>query len=124
MKDIFSEEDTEAVLLIDASNAFNSVNRQGFLHNINIICPEIATFVSICYSKPSRLFVIGGVEILSQEGTTQGDPVAMAVYAVAVIPLLLMIIEITSKLPGKQIRTEAYADDFSLAGSINNIKIW
>jgi len=62
MKDIFSEEDTEAVLLIDASNAFNSVNRQGFLHNINIICPEIATFVSICYSKPSRLFVIGGVE--------------------------------------------------------------
>jgi len=48
-------------ILIGASNTFNSVNRQGFLYHIKIICPEIATFVSNCYSKPSCLFVIGGV---------------------------------------------------------------
>ena len=124
MKDIFSEEDTEAVLLIDASNAFNAVNRKAFLHNVKIICPEIAVFVSNCYSTSSRLFVIGGVELLSQEGTTQGDPVAMAIYAVATIPLLLMILEITNQLPGKNTKAEGYADDVTAAGSIHGIKCW
>jgi len=45
----------------------------------------------------------------------------MAVYAAAVFLLLLMI---TSELdPGTQTRAEAYADDFSSTGSIDNIKI-
>jgi len=64
------------------------------------------------------------VSDFSQEGTTQDGLVAMTAYAVDIISFLLMIIEITSKLPEKQIRTEACADDFSSAGSIDNIKIW
>ena len=52
---IFNEEDSEAVPLIDASNAFNAVNRKLFLHNVSVICPEIAVFVRNCYSLPSRL---------------------------------------------------------------------
>ena len=86
MHTIFEEERTEAVLLIDASNAFNSVNRNVFLHNVTVVCPAISTDVRNCYSIPSRLFVIGGFEIKSCEGTTQGDPIAMAVYAIAIIP--------------------------------------
>ena len=43
MHSIFDEENTEAVLLIDAGNAFNAVNRKVSLHNVRIICPEIAT---------------------------------------------------------------------------------
>ena len=35
MHSIFKEEETEAVLLVDAVNAFNSINRQVFLHNIS-----------------------------------------------------------------------------------------
>ena len=123
MKDIFADEDTEAVLLIDAANAFNSINREAFLHNIKVICPEIAIFVSNCYAKSSRLFVIGGIEISSAEGTTQGDPMAMAIYAVAIIPLLLMVLQITDQLPGKT-KSEAYADDFTAAGSLENLKLW
>ena len=53
MSQIFSEEDSEAVLLIDASNAFNAVNRKLFLHNVSVICPEIAVFVRNYYSFPS-----------------------------------------------------------------------
>ena len=34
---IFDQDESEAVLLIDASNAFNSVNRNVFLHNVEVI---------------------------------------------------------------------------------------
>jgi len=43
MKDIFDEEDT--------ANAFNSINRKAFIHNIKVICPEISAFVSNCYYR-------------------------------------------------------------------------
>ncbi len=70
MKELFEREHSEAVLLVDAANAFNSVNRRVLLHNISITCPAIATYVRNCYQTPARLFVIGGQEILSREGTT------------------------------------------------------
>ena len=38
MRSLFAEENTEAVLLVDASNAFNSLNRQVALRNISILC--------------------------------------------------------------------------------------
>ena len=36
MRSVFSEEGTEAVLLLDASNALNSLNRKVALHNISL----------------------------------------------------------------------------------------
>ena len=60
------------------------------MSNIRIICPEIATFILNCYQRPARLFVIGGIEIQSLEGTTQDAPEAMPVYAEAIIPLMVM----------------------------------
>ena len=65
--------DTDAVLLIDAENAFNSINHKVMLHNLKFICSIIATYIINCYATPSRLFIAGRVEILSSEGTTQGD---------------------------------------------------
>ena len=38
---IFESDDTDAVLLIDASKAFNALNRAAALHNIRILCPII-----------------------------------------------------------------------------------
>ena len=80
MHTISEDAKTEAVLLVDVANAFNSVNCQVFLHNICILCPQIATYVINCYTLPSRLFIIGGTEIPSSEATTQGDPTAMSIY--------------------------------------------
>ena len=74
MHDIFSEEHTEAGLL----NAFSSISRKVMLHNMKFICTLTSTYVSyICYAAPPRLFIFGGDEILSKEGTTQGDPTSM-----------------------------------------------
>ena len=42
MQEIYEDQSSGAVLLLDASNAFNSINRNAFLHNITIICPPLA----------------------------------------------------------------------------------
>ena len=70
MRDLFEEEESKAVLLVDAANAFNSINCNIFLHNINILCPPFAKYASNCYRIPFRLFVIGGYELISSGGTT------------------------------------------------------
>ena len=112
------------MLLVDAANALNSVNRQVFLHNICIICPLIATYLRNCYTLPSRLFIIGGTEIPSSVGTTQGDPTAMSIYAIAIIPLVLMIMEIMSTSPNNISKMVAYADDFTAGGTVKDLKYW
>ena len=76
-----------------------------------------------CYSLYSRLLIIGGNEIRSCEGTTQGDPIAMAVYAIAIIPMILMIVDITSKIDDST-KTADYADDATAAGKIIQLKNW
>jgi len=73
----FDSGECKAALLIDATNAFNFLNRQVALDNIRRLCPPIATILVNSYRAPTELFVDCDV-ILSQEGTTQGDPLAMA----------------------------------------------
>lgn len=86
---LFQEDEIEGFVQIDASNAFNTINRAVLLHNSKVVCPEIATYLSNFYSEPERLFFVGGKEIASREGTTQGDAVAMAMYAIELMPLLM-----------------------------------
>ncbi|XP_032218340.2 uncharacterized protein LOC116601539 [Nematostella vectensis] len=85
---LFQHEQTDAVMLVDASNDFNSVNRAAALHNIRVLCPTLAPFVINTYRLPARLFVAGGKELVSAEGTTQGDPLAMSMYALGLQPLI------------------------------------
>ena len=42
MRQTFANEKTEGALLVDATNTYNSINRQTALHNISIICPPLA----------------------------------------------------------------------------------
>lgn len=49
MHSIFEEEETDAVLLMDASNAFKALNRTAALHNIRVLCPPIATYAINTY---------------------------------------------------------------------------
>ena len=108
---------------MDASNAFKSINRNVFLHNVTIICLAIAIYVKNCYSLHLRIFIIGGNEIRSCEGTSQGDTITIAVYAIANIPMILMIADITSKIDYST-KTAAYADNVTTAGKIIQLKNW
>ena len=89
MRSIFDADDIDAVLLINASNAFNSLNRAATLHNITVLCPSIATYALNTYRRHARLFVMGGKEPLSAEGTTQGEAVAISLYAASLPPLII-----------------------------------
>ena len=93
--EIFKDHTIEALLLIDAENEFNAINRTGMLHNISVICPIISTYRSNCYKTLSHLFIIGETETLSSEGNTQGDLTAMAAYALGVTLLIQHLLEIT-----------------------------
>ena len=124
MHTTFEDEKTEAVLLVDAANGFNSVNRQVFLHKICIICSPIATYLTNCYTLLLRLFIIGGTEIPSPEGTTQGDPTAMSIYAIPIIPLVFMIMEIMSTSPNNTSKMVAYVVDFAAGGIVKDLKYW
>ena len=77
MRTLLEDDDVEAVLLVDASNAFKSLNREAALQNIHVLCPTIAPTWTNTYHNLARLS-IDGENIMSHEGTTQGDPLAMA----------------------------------------------
>ncbi len=116
MRKIYESDDTEAVLLVDASNAFNQLNRAAALHNIGILCPQLATILKNTYKGESSLFV-GGEELKSAEGTTQGDPLAMSMYAIGVLPLI-------RELEGHNTKQVWYADDATDGGQLTSIKLW
>ena len=77
MDDLFESDNSAAVLQINTTNAFNSLNHEVFLQNTKVICSEIFNFVIDCYRLPSRLFVRQKGELKSQERTMQGDPIAI-----------------------------------------------
>ena len=89
MRSIFDADEMDAVLLIDASNAFNTLNRAVALHNIRVLCPTLATYMINTYRQPARLFITGDEELISAEGTTQGDALSMSLQAISLQPLIM-----------------------------------
>ena len=62
------------------------LSTQAVLLNISVLCPSFSTILNNTYGAPIRLFVVGEGEITSTEGTSHGDPLAIAMYALAVVP--------------------------------------
>ena len=103
IRTLLEDADVEAIL-VDAVNAFNSLNREAALLNVHVLCPTIAPILTNTYRNPARLF-IEGEYITSREGTTQGDPLAMAMYALATLPLIHQL--------GREVPQSWYVDDAS-----------
>ena len=80
----FDFDDPEGVLFVDASNAFNSLNRTVALQNIHQLCLSFAPILLNTYWSAAALYT-GGDLLFCEEGTTQGDPLAMPMYALATV---------------------------------------
>ena len=87
------------------------------LHNIQRQCPEFGPIAIKMYRNASRLFVCGA-EIASSESTTQGDNLAMPLFALATLPVLQHL----------EHYTLAYqvwlADDVAAVGTLEWLKPW
>ena len=117
---MLAEEGTDGILLTDASNAFNQMNRSVASHNIQITGKEMSLYVINTYRSPSRLFICGGgPEILSQEGMTQGDPLAMPWHSVNTS---IMIQSLRISTPG--VKQVWLADDSAGSGQIVPLYNW
>ena len=113
---ILISDHTEGVLFADATNAFNRLNRAVCLRNVQRLCPELAPAVINTYRSPAHLYV-GGEVILSSEGTTQGDPLAMPMYALGTVPLI-------REAAAAGAMQSWYADDATSAGALRRMRTW
>ena len=119
MRQFYEDDTTDGVLLVDASNAFNCLNRAAALRNAPHLCPSLGHSLQNSYQTPARLVVSGGGELQSCEGTTQGDPLAMAFYALATLPLLKHLHDTVED--AHQVWN---ADDSGAAGKLQPLRIW
>ena len=60
---IFNNKKIKAVLMVNASNAFNELNWEVFLHNTKITCPSVSTYINNCYLSPAGLYIPRGWSI-------------------------------------------------------------
>ena len=108
-------------LLVDARNAFNEMNREHMLWVIRHEWPQGARFAFNCYRFWATLLVRGkngqGTTLLSKEGVTQGDPLAMIAYGIGLLPLIRHQKQFVSTL-----HQSWYADDASAAGKLELIR--
>ena len=116
MSSIYENDDTEAMLLVDASNAFNQLNREVTLINSRVVSPALTPSIINTYRNPSTLYV-DGESILSLEGTTQGDPLGLAIYAIGTRPLIQRLTGISNQV--------WYVDDSAAGAKLEKLKdLW
>ena len=116
MRELFKSPEIEVIIPVDATNSFNSLNRQATLRNIHHLCAPLSKILINTYLEDVCLF-IDGETLLSQEGITQGDSLAMAMYAIVVTPLIHQIKQETTKQVW-------FADDATAGGKLTNVCEW
>ena len=124
MRQVFEKEETEAILLVDAENAFNNLNRKAALHNIKELCPPFYRYLNNTYGLPAKMIVNDQEKIdiiLSEEGSTQGDVTAMGMYAIGTRPLIDILADQTDPSKCQQVW---YTDDSSAWGKLKPSKSW
>ena len=119
--DLYNEnhENDWGILMIDATNAFNSINWVSLLWNARILRPTASQFLFNCYKGWACLVLSNYSEyIYSREGVTQGDPISMLMYAIGTIPLIR---QLSIDNDWTQVW---YADDSSVCGKLTSVRAW
>ena len=109
--------DTRWTLLLDFSNAFNSVSREVLFREVRARLPSMSAWIECCYS-PQALLTLGSSTIYSCCGVQQGDPLGPLGFALALHPIIEKVRE---KVPGLLINAW-YLDDGTLCGSPRDLR--
>ena len=124
MRQVFEDSESEGVLLADAENAFNNLNREAALQNIKELCPPFYQYLHNTYQTAAEMIIPGERNyetIYSEEGSTQGDVGAMGEYGIATKPL---INKLSDAINSHECKQAWFADDSSAAGKILELKKW
>ena len=103
-------------LLVDFSNAFNSVDRGCMFQEVRSRIPSMAAWVESCYGSQPLLY-LGDDKIFSSCGVQQGDPLGLLCFALTLHPV---VEQIKREVPGLLINAW-YLDDGTLCGSPRDI---
>ena len=93
MSDLFDANidcvDVQGLLLIDASNTFNSLNCTAMLLHARVLWPCCSCFHFNSYCGWSVLALQGSIDFLySKEGVTHGDPLSLFMNVIGTVPLI------------------------------------
>ena len=116
MQQLFTLPQFDAVIKIDACTTFNSLKHRTALRNILHLCPPLAKVLINTYHVDTNLY-INGESVLSQEGTTQGHLLAMAMYAISTTALI-------HRLMIENTKQAWFEDDASAAGDLHALRRW
>ena len=115
---LFGTPECEAVLLADAQNAFNSLNRAAALLNVHNIYPPLSRILINCYRLDVPLFIDGDVLFLTDRYNSGGPPRhGLLWHAIATLPLIAKL----DPLPAHQ---TWYADDAAATGKLPDLHSW
>jgi hypothetical protein len=113
-------DDPIGCLLVDARNGFNELGRRAMLWSVRHLWAGGARFSFNCYRHAAQLILRKkgrtGHTLLSQEGVTQGDPLSMVLYGLALVPLANRL-----RLANPTLLQAWYADDMAMAGPSTEI---
>jgi hypothetical protein len=80
----------KVLLKLDFKNAFNSVERNCILKEVQCHTPLLYPYLYQCYRNPSTLF-FGNHLISSFVGAQQGDPCGSMIFSLAIQPTILSL---------------------------------
>eukprot|EP00957_Ditylum_brightwellii_P028617 2162331-Ditylum_brightwellii.AAC.1 len=112
------EEESWGILLVDAWNAFNKVSRRAMLWNVRHIWVTGSRFMFNMYRHWWKLVLQGYKDlVMSKEGVTQGDPLAMILYALDVLLIILHLEKFMDKMGITEAQLQKWLADGSAIGA-------
>ena len=108
--------DDRWVLLVDFSNAFNTIDRAAMFRETRSRIPTLAAWMECCYGN-QPLLLLGHETISSCSGVQQGDPLGPLGFALTLQPILE---KIKAEVPDLLLNSW-YLDDGTLCGSPSDL---
>ena len=109
--DSIKTSESDSIVSIDFSNAFNEVSREAMAKQVKEKLPQLYRVVKFLYGTPSQLLALDDTgrlhQIESSQGVRQGDPLGPLLFSITISPLLKSLEQFSNRQLG-------YLDDLVL----------